>query len=226
MSSTTEGGCRGHPNRRSPGKPEHTSAAARVCAAAAPRALQQHTCFHCLQLIKTTRCAQQRLLAAQATPQSAHPLSSAIAKAEDQVPCVCCNACRQEVVDAGIIEDVDPANPLVVLPLSSCPLKCSMHGGCVRRKEEVLPWCVCHYGFTGAANPSCGSLPWACHDEDPTCSRHEAGQWQAVCPYHTADLCKASMGCSRRDLPSDLEPPSSTVCVSWCCAKTACRRVL
>lgn len=53
------------------------------------------------------------------------------------------------MTEVGIIEDIDPVNPLVALPLSSCPLKCSAQGGCVRRKEEVLPFCACHYGFQG-----------------------------------------------------------------------------
>lgn len=56
---------------------------------------------------------------------------------------------REDITDVGIIEDVDPLHPLVVLPLGSCPLKCSFQGACVRRKEEVLPFCTCHYGFTG-----------------------------------------------------------------------------
>lgn len=61
--------------------------------------------------------------------------------------------CRREITSVGVIEDVDPPNPLVVLPLSSCPLKCSLQGGCVRRQHgsgsEILPFCACHYGFTG-----------------------------------------------------------------------------
>lgn len=61
--------------------------------------------------------------------------------------------CRSEITSVGIIEDVDPPNPLVVLPLSSCPLKCSLQGGCVRREHgsgsEILPFCSCHYGFAG-----------------------------------------------------------------------------
>lgn len=56
------------------------------------------------------------------------------------------------MVDVGIVEDVDPVNPLVVLPLSSCPLKCSMRGGCVKHKDDdTVPFCICHYGYTGRA---------------------------------------------------------------------------
>lgn len=63
--------------------------------------------------------------------------------------CFCFLLHREEMTEVGIIEDVDPVNPLVALPLSSCPLKCSSQGGCVRRKDEVLPFCTCRYGFQG-----------------------------------------------------------------------------
>lgn len=47
--------------------------------------------------------------------------------------------------------DMEPhaADGLAALPLSACPERCSLQGGCVRRKNGGEPHCLCHYGFAG-----------------------------------------------------------------------------
>lgn len=61
------------------------------------------------------------------------------------MPCLA----REDVVEVGIVDEIAGEEPLVAVPGSSCPLHCNSQGACVQKKSEGIPFCACHYGFSG-----------------------------------------------------------------------------
>lgn len=60
----------------------------------------------------------------------------------------CLFVCRPSITNV-VVEDIGGFDSLIALPIGSCPLQCSLQGSCVRSPQDMLPFCVCHYGFTG-----------------------------------------------------------------------------